>query len=132
MADDFPVDAMDVPQYDTSDPEQVALVQDIANMRYREQIAAVRTMLRTYEGRTFMWMLIQETGAEVGGASCFVGEAPLTLAWNDGRRTVGGWGSDWVFTAAPEMYMVMKREATEREQRYAEIVGFVGIQEEEY
>ncbi len=123
---------LEVPQYDTSDPEQVAMVQNIADIRRREQIAAVRANLNTYEGRTFMWMLIQEAGAEVGGPTIFAGEAPMTMAWNEGRRMVGGWGSDWVFTAAPEMYMVMKSEAAERENRYADQVGFTGIQEEEY
>lgn len=128
---DFLEDEPKVPFYDTSDPEQVALVQNIADIRHREQLASVRAVCDTYEGRTFIWMLIQEAGGEIGGPTIFAGEAPMTMAWNEGRRTIGGWGADWVFTAAPEKYMVMKREATEREKLYAERVGFVGIQEEE-
>ncbi len=121
-----------IPTYDTDNPEHVAMVQSIADIRYREQIASVRAVLETYEGRTLIWMLIQEAGAEIGGPTIFAGEAPMTMAWKEGRRTVGGWGADWVFTAAPEMYMVMKHEATERELRYAGQVGFTDTQEEEY
>ncbi len=118
---DFPVDAMRMPEYDASDPEQVAMAQRTVAIRDQEQTGAVRSFLSTYEGRTFMWMLLQETGADCG---VFAGEAPMTMSRNEGRREVGQWGREWVFTAAPEMYMVMKREAIEREQRYASAAGF--------
>ncbi len=121
--DDFPVDALGTPEYDTSDPEQVALAEETVNLRSGREQECVRTVLSTYEGRAFFWMLLQSTNALDDGGTIFSGEQPMTMAWNEGRRVVGMWGRDWVFTAAPEMYMVMKREAVEREWRYADAVG---------
>ncbi len=120
---DFPVDALGMPEYDTSDPGQVTLAEDAMNLRVERERECVRTVLSTYEGRAFFWMLLHSTGALDNSSTIFSGEMPMTMSWSEGRRTVGMWGRDWVFTAAPEMYMVMKREAVEREWHHADVVG---------
>ena len=107
-------------EYDPSDPEQVDQAEQAAGLRTQEQFRAVHAVLSTYEGREFVWMLMQKTQV---GQSAFAGEAPMTTAYNLALRDVGEWARDWVFTVAPERYMIMEREALEREQRYAEAVG---------
>lgn len=72
---------------------------------------AVRFTLGSYEGRMFIWLLMQEAGLSSSG---FVGEAPLTMAFLAGKRDLGLWVENWVFTAASEMYNLMRREAVER------------------
>ena len=100
------------------DSEEVTRAQEAAeDLRSREQTDLVRQVLSTYPGRAFVWMMMEEAGED---RSSFAGEAPLTMAWNEGRRGIGVWGKNWVFTAAPEMYIVMRREAVDREQRYAD------------
>ena len=121
--DDFPVDALSTPEYDTSDPEQVAQAERMVNLRAEQEREHVRAVLSTYEGRAFFWILLSSTGALDDSPTIFPGEMPMTMAWNEGRRSVGMWGRDWVFTAAPEMYMVMKREAVEREWHHADVAG---------
>ena len=118
--DNFPVDALAMPRYDPSDPEQVAQAEGIVDLRTREQVEVVRSLLSTYEGRAFFWMLSQEAGTARG---IFAGEAPMTMSRNEGRREIGEWCQNWVFTAAPETYIMLRREAFQREQRYASLVG---------
>lgn len=124
---EFPVELMQVPQYDPDDPAQVAAVQEAAQLRDLQHVEMVKSFLGTYEGRAFVWMLMQASGMD---ESTFVGEAPMTMAYNEGRREMGRWGKDWVFTSAPETYSIMRREAIQREQEYAHNVG-LGIQSEE-
>ena len=46
----------------------------------------------------------------------------MTMSRLEGRRELGGWGRNWVFTAAPETYNIMRSESIERDQRYADAV----------
>lgn len=113
---DFPPELMSLPEYDSSDPEQVAMAERAAELRLSEERKMIRQVVSTYEGRALISMLLRETGLR---RSSFVGEAPMTMARNEGRRELGIWGEDLVFTAAPEMYNMMRREAIDREHRYA-------------
>lgn len=128
MMADFPVDVMTSPQYDPSDPEEVMQAEAAMDLRSREQENLVRQVLSTHPGRAFVWMLMEEAGVDRG---TFAGEMPMTMARSEGRREVGTWGKNWVFTVAPEMYIVMRREAVEREQRYADMVGLGAALDEE-
>ncbi len=121
--DDFPVDALKMPEYDSSDPEQVLAVEQAVELRCRQEKETVRRILTTYEGRAFIWMLMQTAGADQG---VFSGEAPMTMSRLEGRREIGMWGRDWVFTAAPEQYNILRQEAIQREQHYAAVVGLGG------
>ncbi len=116
MSDDFPAELMSPPEYDSSDPEQVAMAERAGELRLGGELEMVRRVVSTYEGRAFISMLLQETGLR---RSSFVGEFPMTMARNEGRREIGIWGEDLVFTVAPEMYNMMRREAVDREYRYA-------------
>ncbi len=117
---DFPADTMQFPEYDPSDPDQVEQVERAAALRRLEEREYVRRLVATYEGRAFIWALLSETGVH---RSSFAGEAPLTMAHAEGRREIGIWAENWVFTVAPETYSMMRREAVEREKRYRRQAG---------
>ena len=107
-----------MPEYDPSDPDQVERATRADELRQLETREIVRTLLMTYEGRAFVWMLLQQAGLR---RSSFAGEAPLTMAYQEGQRGVGLWAEEWVLTAAPEKHSIMRREAVQREQKYAEV-----------
>ena len=109
------------PEFDSMDPEQVERAEAADQMRREEQGAAIARVLSTYEGRLLIWHVIRHISG-VDDLS-FVGEAPLTNAFNEGGRRVGKEVQDLVFTAAPEQYSIMRHEAIDREERYARAVG---------
>lgn len=108
------------PQYDSSDPEQVERVTEAAQLRRIEEQDFVRRLLRTYEGRAFIWMLDRQARTD---ECSFAGEAPMTMAYNEGRQDMGRWVREWVFTAHPAAYSMIRQEAVEREARYAAAVN---------
>ena len=118
----------DRPELEDFVTEQAERSEEIDSLRLREETRAVRTVLQTYLGRAFVWALMETAGTEQG---VFVGEAPLSMAWTEGRRSIGQWTRDWVFTAAPETYMMMRTEAAAREQRYADAAGLETEPDEE-
>ncbi len=101
---------------------------EIAEARRTEECAAVCAVLSSYQGRAFVWMLLQEAGSQ---GSSFCGEMPLTMALKDGRRELCTWAENWVFTAKSEAYSMMRQEAIKREQRYAHEMGLASETEEE-
>ena len=115
-------------EYDSSDPEQVDKAEQAAGLRTLEQFRAVSVVLSTYEGRAFVWMLMQKTQV---GQSAFAGELTHMTAYNMAHRDIGEWARNWVFTVAPERYTIMEREALDRERRYAQTVGLRNETDEE-
>ena len=109
------------PAYDESSPEQVAMAGDTVELRARDQADSALAVFSTYDGRAFVWQVLQMSRVD---EISFVGEAPITMSFNDGGRRVGKEVRDLVLTVAPEAYIMMRQEALLREQRYAEQVGF--------
>lgn len=125
---DFPLEALAPPSYDPGDPEQEEMARQALNLRRIAENETVRAIMSTYEGRAFAWMLLQESGFEE--ASIFCGEAPMSMSLKEGRRQMGHFLKEWVFTAAPERYSMLRREALEREHTYARRVGLNNSSEE--
>lgn len=115
------------PMYDESDPEQVARAQDAIAARTMDEIDSARVVLSTYDGRAFVWKMLQF--ARVDQLS-FAGEMPLTTAFNEGAKNVAQQTENLIFTATPEAYSMIRHEALLREQKYAEQVGLGETEEE--
>lgn len=81
-----------------------------------------------YEGRAFLWHLMEICGVD---KSSFVGENPLTMARNEGRREIGLYVKNNVFTPRPQIYIMAQREAEERTQRYAALIQRLEDSEED-
>ena len=91
-------------------------------LRLREESAILHEMVRTYAGRALVNILLEQTGYR---RSTFTGES-LTSAYNEGRRDLGVWLDNWVFTTSPEALTIMRSEAQEREARYRAVVATQG------
>lgn len=127
--EEFPVEALLVPQYDMSDPGQVQQRNNAMMLRRQEDEEHLRSVLATYPGRAFVWSILASTNVEQG---TFCGEQPMTMSRAEGRREVGReLLYDRVLTIAPRAYTMMRREAAEREQRYARLVGLAQYDEQE-
>lgn len=75
------------------------------------QVAELRHMLSTEGGRAFMWRLLSECGLY---ASSYVGELPLAMARNEGKRHIGLWLLGELTAVDPLVYAKMQREAKVR------------------
>lgn len=84
--------------------------------RQQDQYNSIRQCFKTYDGRAFLWSMLEETGIH---RISFVGEFPMTMAFNEGRRSIGTWAENWVFTIDPKVYIMMRQEAEERELIYS-------------
>lgn len=67
--------------------------------------------MSTYGGRAVVMKLLEDTGPF---KSTFSGEAPLTMAHLEGRRSVGRDLYLWALHSAPSRYSMMLQEHEER------------------
>lgn len=100
------------------DPSDEVLVADVQERQCAEQREIVHALLRTYEGRAFVQMLIDEAGGMFPQA--FAAGSPDGTAYRLGQNSLGRWAAEWVLTVAPEVFIVMRREARDRQQRYVD------------
>lgn len=98
---------------DVGDKEKVAKRKTKLDLAREKEVANLHKMLGTYEGREFVYRLLAKGQMF---ATSFVGEAPLTMAYNEGGRGVALWAYVEVFTARPEAYNLMVSEANDRER----------------
>lgn len=75
--------------------------------------AEFRIVLSTYQGRKFAWDLMEQCGVY---QLSFTGKAEET-AFREGRRSVGLWFLDKVFTADPNCYNIVRQEAEDRRKK---------------
>lgn len=113
------------PEYDPSDAEQREMVGEAAELRWRDETGALARVLDTYHGRAMIWWVIRETRAEESEFH----EVATQMARLAGSREVGVNLRNLVLQASPESYMLMRREAVERETRYAAQVGLLEDEE---
>lgn len=106
----------DFPEYNMSDPDQVEMAKEADRQRTLDQTQFVVDQMRSYQGRAFVSMLLQEANVE---GSSFSGEQTHTTAYLEGKQDLGKWARNLVLTTVPEMFILMRREVVEREQRYA-------------
>ncbi len=126
--DPFPTEALGMPMYDAGDPEQVEKATQADELRRTQEHDLILTVLNSYEGRAVFSILFRHTGLE---SISFAGEFPLTMAYNEGRRSIGKDMRDLVFTVAPERYSMVRNEMVERERTYARNAGLLDIMEDE-
>lgn len=115
------------PEYDLSNPAEVDMAGEAAALRMREEKVFLKELLDTYSGRAFMWMLLQQAGTD---DDISYGEAPMATARQLGKRSIGLWAQNLVFTISPEVYIIMRREAIDRAQRYAQAAGLTDLHED--
>lgn len=73
----------------------------------------IREVLKTYEGRSLMWRIMEECGIY---RTSFTGDA-LQTAFLEGQRNIGLWVlTEIVFTNGPDTFSIMAREAEDRKR----------------
>lgn len=102
----------DVVSRETDEEGQLEIEQAEAERFALIEREALKFTLRTYEGRWFIWRLLEKTGVY---ATSFRGEAPLTMAHCEGKREIGLWTLQECLTANPEIYTLMRTENVSRE-----------------
>lgn len=98
-----------------NDEDRVAHAEQVKKLeleqeRIRDGLAFV---LESKQGRELVWRLLEKCSVY---HQSFVGEFPLTNAFNEGRRSVGNWIVEQVFTVGPNAYRLMHEEAWARKQ----------------
>lgn len=79
-----------------------------------QEIADLQWVLSNRRGRRFIWRLLSMTGLN---DSSFVGEYPLHMAKNEGKREVGRNIITSLFTADERAYILLQTEALEEAKR---------------
>ena len=69
-------------------------------------------ILSSYEGRSFYWRLLSRCGIF---RTSFTGDN--TTFFNEGMRQVGLWALEELFSASPEAFLLMQKEAKDLEDR---------------
>jgi hypothetical protein len=100
---------------DEENEDVEALQADERLKQYQEEVEldAVRAVLSSPKGRAFVWSLLEYAGIY---RTTFSGETPLTSAFHEGRRSVGLWAFEKVFTDGPDVYRMMAQESEDRER----------------
>lgn len=101
---------------DAGDEKQVRERKTKAKLQRQAEMLRFAKLLGTYEGREFVWRLMTQAG--LFGTS-FVGELPLSMAYNEGKRSQALWVQVDIFEADPKAWALMQREAEDREKGLA-------------
>ena len=93
---------------DVGDEIQVKKRKTAHQLRREREVAELQALLDTVGGRALIWRLLEEAGFH---KLSFVGEATHTMAFNEGRRSIGNWLLSEALTARPQCYNLMRDEA---------------------
>jgi hypothetical protein len=96
---------------DTGDEKDVNLKKAAHTLAREKELAELYEMLSLYGGRAFVWRLLEKCGVYSSAA----GECKDVFRF-EGRRDIGLWVLEEVFTAKPDTYTLMRNEAEERHQ----------------
>lgn len=102
----------DVEHYDAGEETQVKQKKTKAQLNRERELEALRNILSTYDGRAFLWRLLEECGIYT---SSFTGNS--TTFFNEGKRHVGLWTLNEIMDVNPNSYQQMRVEAVERNKR---------------
>lgn len=94
--------------------------EDKAARKRRRELADIRTVLKTPEGRRFYWRVMSHAGVFIRS---YTGEVNSTM-FNEGKREVGNWLFNELFDANPNIYTQMSQEndsEVESEKRIEEM-----------
>ena len=98
--------------FDTGDEKQVKERKNVHQLARDQEVEELRALLETYGGRSFVWRLLEQCGiyrAAVGD--------PHEILRGEGKRDIGLWAMDEVFTSDPEAYTIMRNEGKLREMK---------------
>ena len=97
---------------DVGDAEQVRDRDLELKSHERDEAESFNTVLKSYQGREFVWNLLSQ-------CNLFV-EAPIDpqeVARFEGKRDIGLWALNKCFTSDSNVYNLMQQEAHKRELR---------------
>lgn len=103
--------------YDSGDEAQVQKRKSKDDRRRTAEVRDLKKLLDTYEGRHWIWKLIDLSGTH--GCS-FVAGYPDVTAFNEGARKFGTILLNEVLTSDPNAYMIMRMEAEKRNIEFGE------------
>ena len=90
--------------------KQVKKKKSAVKMQRDQEIEEFYQILNTYGGRAFIWRLLEQCGVYIAASP------DLTMmARGEGKRDVGLWALNEVFTSKPEAYIIMRKEAVIRQ-----------------
>lgn len=98
---------------DTADEEAVPVRRNKARDKREKELNDLRDLLKTYGGRAFLWRVLTQTGLY---RQSFTGDEPTTY-FNEGKRRIGLWLIEEIFSADKGMFNVMQNEAEDRGER---------------
>lgn len=73
----------------------------------------IRKLLALPEGRRELWRILSMCGVH---RTSFAGEAPITMAFNEGQRNIGLMLEARALEHAPELYIQMRDEAAQEKR----------------
>ena len=100
--------------YDAGEEQGVAKRKNKAGLVRQRETEDLRKVLATKEGRATLWRVLEECSPFL---LSFAGENTHTTAFHEGRRSVGNWLWNEVFTSDEEAGNLMRREANLRDQK---------------
>lgn len=87
--------------YDPTDPDAVASEERLAASKARRELADLRTVLSTAEGRRWIWRVLEQTAAF---RASYDPDSPIRMAFAEGRRSTGLWILAELQAAAPDAF----------------------------
>ena len=99
---------------DVNDEKQVKRGKKALWRRRDEEIAQLKTVLNTYGGRAVIYRLLDE--CKLLSIAPYAG----SIERFEGRRDVGIWAMNEIFTSNPNAYNIMRREAVSRDTKEKE------------
>lgn len=95
---------------DVGDKDQVKGRQKKRRLSREAEVEGLRQLLSHYWGREFVWRTLEQCGVY---AMSYQGDVNRHFM-SEGKREVGLWLLDEVFTASPNSYNLMRSEAEQR------------------
>jgi hypothetical protein len=97
---------------DVGDEKQVKTRKTAMQLRRENEVENLRAILKTAGGRAFIWLLLEQCGIYQSAAG-----DPYEVARGEGKRDIGLWAMNEVFTSDPQAYTIMRNEAVSRDTK---------------
>lgn len=82
------------------------------SLKREKELAEFKAILETYGGRSFVWRLLTQCGVF---RTSFTGNS--TTFFNEGKRQIGLWTLDEIYSADPNAFQKMQNEASDRGEK---------------
>ena len=103
--------------FDAGDQGKVSKRKSKAKLTAEREVADISAVLDTYEGRAFVWRLLEHSGMY---ETSFRGEETHRMAMAEGKRNFGIWLLNELLTIDPNYYIIIRNEAVSRDTREKE------------